>query len=60
VSTQTGALRWHCRDSYVLAPPSRYGTGQDVRWVRQPTGHPLPDAVRLLEFLVDAFEEEDR
>ena len=60
VSTQTGALRWHCRDSFVLAPPSRYGTGQDVRWVRQPTGHPLPDAVRLLEFLVDAFEEEDR
>ena len=58
VSTQTGALRWHCRDSFVLAPPSRYGTGQDVRWVRQPTGHPLPDALRLLEFLVDACEEE--
>ena len=35
-STQTEALRWHCRDSYVLAPPSRYGTGQDVRWVREP------------------------
>jgi hypothetical protein len=60
VSTQTGALRWHCRDSFVLAPPSRYGTGQDVRWVRQPTGHPLPDALRLLEFLVDACEEEGR
>jgi hypothetical protein len=60
VPTQTGALLWHCRDSFVLAPPSRDGTGQDVRWVRQPTGHPLPDALRLLEFLVDACEEEDR
>lgn len=57
-STQTGSLRWHCRDSYVLAPPSRYGIGQDVRWVRQPAGRPLPDALRLLEFLVDACEEE--
>jgi len=52
---ETEALRWHCRDSYVLAPPSRYGDGQDVRWVRPPTGQPLPDALRLLEFLVDAF-----
>jgi len=57
-SIQTESLRWHCRDSYVLAPPSRYGTGQDVRWVRQPSAHPLPDALRLLEFLVDACEEE--
>ena len=56
--SQTEALRWHCRDSYVLAPPSRYGNGQDVRWVRQPAGQPLPDALRLLEFLVDACEEE--
>ncbi len=56
--TQMDALRWHCRDSYVLAPPSRYGTGQDVRWVRQPPARPLPDALRLLEFLVDACEEE--
>jgi Bifunctional DNA primase/polymerase, N-terminal len=57
-SAQTESLRWHCRDSYVLAPPSRYGTGQDVRWVRQPTAQPLPDALRLLEFLIDACEEE--
>jgi hypothetical protein len=57
-STQSESLRWHCRDSYVLAPPSRFGSGQDVRWVRQPAGHPLPDALRLLEFLVDACEEE--
>jgi hypothetical protein len=58
MSGETEALRWHCRDSYVLAPPSRYGTGQDVRWVREPAGQPLPDALRLLEFLDDACEEE--
>jgi hypothetical protein len=57
-SDQTEALRWHCRDSFVLAPPSRYGSSQDVRWVREPAGRPLPDALRLLEFLVDACEEE--
>lgn len=57
-STEIGALRWHCRDSYVLAPPSRYGTGQDVRWVREPAGRPLPDALRLLEYIADACEEE--
>jgi hypothetical protein len=59
-STQTAALRWHCRDSFVLAPPSRVRAGQDVRWVRQPAGRPLPDALRLLEYLVDACEEEGR
>jgi hypothetical protein len=71
VSAETGSLRWHCRDSFVLAPPSRYGTGQDVRWVRRPMALPsalagpapvpdtqLPDALRLLEYLVDACEEE--
>jgi len=55
---QAESVRWHCRDSYVLAPPSRYGTGQDVRWVRQPDTQPLPDGLRLLEYLVDACEEE--
>ena len=55
---RTEAVRWHTRDSYVLAPPSRYGTGQDVRWVREAAGQPLPDALRLLEFLVDVLEEE--
>lgn len=59
-STQTEALLWHCRDSFVLAPPSRVRAGQDVRWVRQPAGRPLPDALRLLEYLVDACEEEGR
>jgi hypothetical protein len=57
-SAETEALRWHCRDSYVLAPPSRLPDGQDVRWVRHPEGRPLPDALRLLEYLVDACEEE--
>jgi Bifunctional DNA primase/polymerase, N-terminal len=56
-STPAESLRWHTRDSYVLAPPSRLGNSQDVRWVRQPAGQPLPDALRLLEFLVDACEE---
>jgi hypothetical protein len=58
LSAETESLRWHCRESYVLAPPSRYGTGQDVRWVREPAGQPLPDALRLLEYLADASEEE--
>jgi hypothetical protein len=52
----TRGLRWHCRDSYVLAPPSVYGSGQAARWLRSPREHPLPDALRLLEFLVDACE----
>ena len=54
-SVVTG-LRWHCRDSYVLAPPSRYADGQAARWLRPPEEHPLPDALRLLEYLVDACE----
>ncbi|HEY0716906.1 MAG TPA: bifunctional DNA primase/polymerase [Streptosporangiaceae bacterium] len=60
--TGRGSLRWHCRDSYVLAPPSAAGPGTDgpggvSRWVRDPADHPLPDALRLLEFLVDACGE---
>ena len=49
-------LRWHCRDSYVLAPPAAAGTGPGARWLRPPGEHPLPDALRLLEYLVDACE----
>ncbi len=45
----TPGLRWHCRDSYVLAPPSACGPGLAARWLRPPAGHPLPDALRLLE-----------
>jgi hypothetical protein len=49
-------LRWHCRDSYVLAPPSSYAAGLSARWLRSPAEHPLPDALRLLEYIVDACE----
>jgi hypothetical protein len=52
----TQGLRWHCRDSYVLAPPSVYGPGLAARWLRPPRKHPLPDALRLLEYLIDACE----
>jgi hypothetical protein len=55
-SVITPGLRWHCRDSYVLAPPSACGSGLTAHWLRSPAGHPLPDAVRLLEHLVDACE----
>src|SRR5215472_16455779 len=50
-------LRWHCKDSYVLAPPSRLSTGLAAQWLREPGAGPLPDALRLLEFLADACEE---
>jgi Bifunctional DNA primase/polymerase, N-terminal len=52
----TPGLRWHCRDSYVLAPPSACAGGLAARWLRSPREHPLPDALRLLEYLVDACE----
>ena len=29
-------LRWHCRDSYVLAPPSALGDGTAARWLVRP------------------------
>jgi hypothetical protein len=57
------SLRWHCRNSYVLAPPSRDPSGIASRWVCPPDGpgpSALPDAVRLLEILADACEEETR
>ena len=52
-------LRWHCRDSFVLAPPSRLAGGQQARWLRPPGDAPQrpPDGLRLLEFLADACEE---
>lgn len=50
-------LRWHCKDSYVLAPPSRLSNGLLVQWLREPDAGPLPDALRLLEYLADACEE---
>jgi hypothetical protein len=50
-------LRWHCRDSYVVGPPSRTGRGPATHWIHDPREHRLPDPVRLLEFLADACEE---
>jgi Bifunctional DNA primase/polymerase, N-terminal len=52
---QVASLRWHCRNSYVLAPPSR-GATAGARWLRPPGRRPLPDPVRMLEFLADACE----
>src|SRR5262249_52409163 len=48
-------LRWHCRDSYVVAPPSRSGSGTVARWLRDPARE-LPDGVRVLEALSDVSE----
>lgn len=50
-------LRWHCKDSYVVAPPSRLSNGLQARWLAEPGTRPLPDALRLLELLADACEE---
>jgi len=58
---EVAALRWHCRNSFVLAPPSRDPSGGPARWlIPPPPDGPdlLPDALRLLEFLADACEEE--
>jgi Bifunctional DNA primase/polymerase, N-terminal len=57
---EVAGLRWHCRNSYVLAPPSRDAAGLAARWLSAPGEQgprALPDAVRLLEFLADACEE---
>ncbi|ACY99963.1 MULTISPECIES: bifunctional DNA primase/polymerase [Thermomonospora] len=48
-------LRWHCRESYVVAPPSIL-PGGEVTWVRPPDGALLPDPVRVLEILSDCCE----
>ncbi len=54
--TQVISLRWHCRNSYVLAPPSRCGGAAAAHWLRGPAEHPLPDGLLLLEVLADACE----
>ncbi|PWI43267.1 bifunctional DNA primase/polymerase [Streptomyces sp. ICBB 8177] len=46
-------LRWHCRGSYVLLPPSRLPDGSAVTWLR-PADRPLPDPLPLLAVLTDA------
>ncbi|WP_204073668.1 bifunctional DNA primase/polymerase [Planotetraspora phitsanulokensis] len=52
----TPGLRWHCRDSYVLAPSSTLPNGGAVTWIRPADGRPLPDPLRVLGWLADAFE----
>ena len=54
--TPVVGLRWHTRGSFVVAPPSRDGRGA-AQWIREPGDNPLPDALRLLEFLADACDE---
>ncbi|GAA3127185.1 bifunctional DNA primase/polymerase [Planomonospora alba] len=49
-------LRWHCRDSYVLAPPSSLPGGGTASWLRPPDGRPLPDPLRVLDRLADVCE----
>jgi hypothetical protein len=57
VLPEVSGLRWHCRDSYVVAPPSRLSNGTAARWLVEPGTRTLPDALRLLEVLADACEE---
>ncbi|MQA94276.1 MAG: DNA primase [Streptosporangiales bacterium] len=52
----TPGLRWHCRDSYVLAAPSLLPSGNEVGWIRGPGRAPLPDPVPLLDVLADVCE----
>lgn len=54
---ETPGLRWHCRDSFVLAPPSRHISGHRAHWIRAPGPRPLPDSMRILPVLADACEE---
>jgi Bifunctional DNA primase/polymerase, N-terminal len=57
---QVTGLRWHCRNSFVLAPPSLLPDGQHARWLRGPGAGAPPDGLRLLEFLADACETMNR
>jgi Bifunctional DNA primase/polymerase, N-terminal len=56
MNPEVAGLRWHCRNSYVLAPPSRHGNADKAQWLRPPDGRPLPDGLRLLGYLADACE----
>lgn len=50
-------LRWHCRGSYVLLPPSTLpGDQPAVTWLRGPE-LPLPEPLTLLASLTDACAE---
>ncbi|MEX2981822.1 bifunctional DNA primase/polymerase [Streptomyces sp. C36] len=46
-------LRWHCRGSYVLLPPSLLPGDEPVVWLHG-AERPLPDPLTLLEALTDA------
>ncbi|RNL84462.1 bifunctional DNA primase/polymerase [Halostreptopolyspora alba] len=58
--SETPGLRWHCRDSYVVAPPSRLPSGNGVGWIRSPhsgeRGAALPDPIVVLDVLADTCE----
>lgn len=54
---ETRGLRWHCRDSYVIAPPSVLRSGDHVVWIRDPDGRPLPDPLALLAPLTEACDQ---
>jgi hypothetical protein len=48
-------IRWHCRGSYVLLPPSRLPTGHTVEWLDGlGPDLPLPDPLPVLDILADA------
>lgn len=48
-------IRWHCRGSYVLLPPSRLPSGHTVDWVPGlGPDLPLPDPLPVLDILADA------
>ncbi|HLU95283.1 bifunctional DNA primase/polymerase [Thermobifida alba] len=53
----TPGLRWHCRDSYVPAPPSLLPSGRTADWIRSPFGGDgpvhLPDPIAVLSILAD-------
>lgn len=55
----TPGLRWHCRDSYVLAPPSRLPSGDHASWIRPPGDGAapvaLPDPIAVLDVLTDVM-----
>ena len=54
---ETPGMRWHCRDSSVVAPPSVLPSGRTVSWIRPPDDSPLPDPLRLLGVLSDSCEQ---
>lgn len=48
-------IRWHCRGSYVLLPPSRLSSGGAVAWLDAlGPDLPLPDPLPVLDILADA------